>query len=111
MKAPPVLASCRRPGPNLETFHTRRHRSHAAEAEGIARSPRNPDAADDLVQATCERALRSIGQFRAGTRLDSWMFRIMRNLWIDGHRKSAREETADEDLANAVGEDGRRKRA
>ncbi|MCK4867954.1 MAG: RNA polymerase sigma factor [Alphaproteobacteria bacterium] len=39
--------------------------------------------ADDLVQAACERAIQRIGQWQPGTRLDSWMFRIMQNLWID----------------------------
>src|SRR5690606_18624422 len=38
------------------------------------------DAGDDLVQAACERALRNAEQFRPGTRMDSWMFRIMQNL-------------------------------
>ncbi|HLY58109.1 MAG TPA: RNA polymerase sigma factor, partial [Stellaceae bacterium] len=32
--------------------------------------------ADDLVQAACERALTRRHQFEAGTRFDSWMFRI-----------------------------------
>jgi len=42
--------------------------------------------ADDLVQAACERAIQRIGQWQPGTRLDSWMFRIMQNLWIDAIR-------------------------
>ena len=50
--------------------------------------------ADDLVQATVERALNSSGQWQPGTRFDSWMFRIARNLWIDTvraqNRRSAR---------------------
>ena len=74
-------------------------------ARSLARSP---DAADDLVQATCERALRSIGAFEAGTRLDSWMFRIMRNLWIDTYRKAANEAPADTWIGDTAGEDGRR---
>lgn len=41
------------------------------------------EEADDLVQAACERAIQRIGQWQPGTRLDSWMFRIMQNLWID----------------------------
>ena len=45
------------------------------------------DAGDDLVQAACERALRSADQFHAGTRMDSWMFRIMQNLWLDDRRR------------------------
>jgi len=48
---------------------------------------RAPDQADDLVQATCLRGLDRIAQFTVGTRLDSWLFRIMRNLWIDEHRR------------------------
>lgn len=44
------------------------------------------DRADDLVQSACERALRAQARFVPGTRLDAWMFRIIRNLWIDGLR-------------------------
>ena len=47
----------------------------------------NPDIADDLVQAACERALRGQDGFMPGTRFDSWMFRILRNLWLDSHRR------------------------
>lgn len=39
--------------------------------------------ADDLVQAACEKALTRLNQYEAGTRLDSWMFRIVQNQWID----------------------------
>lgn len=39
--------------------------------------------ADDLVQAACERALERCDQWEPGTRLDSWMYRIIQNLWID----------------------------
>ena len=47
--------------------------------------------ADDLVQLTVERALERSGQWRPGTRLDSWMFRIMKNAWIDETRGRARQ--------------------
>src|SRR5687767_7038001 len=53
---------------------------------------RNPADADDLTQATVERALRSRGQWAPGTRLDSWSFRIMRNLWIDTARARTRRD-------------------
>jgi RNA polymerase sigma-70 factor (ECF subfamily) len=70
---------------------------------------RNATDADDLTQATIERALRSRAQWQAGTRLDSWCYRIMRNLWIDtaraNARKSAREAPEEEGLS--VGEDPR----
>lgn len=66
------------------------------------------DQADDLVQASVEKALRNIGGFQPGTRLDAWLFRIMRNTWIDTIR--ARRDTSDIDAEGAqelVGEDGR----
>ena len=65
--------------------------------------------ADDLTQAALERALRSRGQWQEGSRLDSWAYRIMRNLWIDTARarvrKLAREAPEEEGLN--VGEDPR----
>ncbi|MBL8655660.1 MAG: RNA polymerase sigma factor [Alphaproteobacteria bacterium] len=45
-----------------------------------------PDQADDLVQAACERALTRIDQWQPGTRLDSWMFRIVQTIWLDERR-------------------------
>lgn len=47
-----------------------------------------PDA-DDLVQAACERALTNWTRFQPGTRMDSWMYRIIQNLWLDGRRRQA----------------------
>lgn len=44
---------------------------------------RNTDEADDLVQIALERALRNLDGWTRGTRLDAWMFRIMKNAWID----------------------------
>jgi RNA polymerase sigma factor (sigma-70 family) len=70
---------------------------------------RNSADADDLAQATIERALRSKAQWQPGTRLDSWAYRIMRNLWIDTARARSRKakiEASPED-ADAVGEDPR----
>ena len=70
---------------------------------------RNGADADDLAQATIERALRSRGQWEPGTRLDSWLYRIMRNLWIDTARARGRKEKheAPEGEAQFVGEDPR----
>ncbi|MCE7796198.1 RNA polymerase sigma factor [Sphingobium sufflavum] len=45
---------------------------------------------DDLCQMTIERALKARQQWAEGTRLDSWMYRIMRNLWIDEVRATNR---------------------
>ncbi len=58
-------------------------------AAGLAR---NPADADDLCQATIERALVSRQQWQDGTRLDSWMYRIMRNIWIDTARARTRHD-------------------
>lgn len=75
-------------------------------AHGLSR---NPAEADDLTQATVERALRSRGQWQEGTRLDSWLYRIMRNLWIDTGRARSRRlrHEAPEEEAEGIGEDPR----
>lgn len=41
------------------------------------------DIADDLVQATCVRALERGDQFVAGTRLDRWLFSILHSIWLN----------------------------
>lgn len=53
---------------------------------------RHREDADDLVQIALERALAHAGQWQAGTRLDSWLFRIMRNAWIDELRSRTRRD-------------------
>lgn len=57
-------------------------------ARGLTRSPED---GDDLVQAACERALTRRDQFEAGSRLDSWMYRIVQNIWIDSRRRQKKE--------------------
>lgn len=47
----------------------------------------SPALADDLVQSACERALSQEAMWTPGTRLDAWLFRIIRNIWIDGLRR------------------------
>jgi RNA polymerase sigma factor (sigma-70 family) len=61
--------------------------------------------ADDLVQVAVERALRHLDQWQDGTRLDSWMFRIMKNAWIDEVRARGRrdEVLAPEEAGEHVG--------
>lgn len=39
--------------------------------------------ADDLVQATCVRALERAGHYRPGTRLDRWLFSILHSIWLN----------------------------
>ena len=60
-----------------------------------------PDA-DDLVQTSCVRALSRAEQWQSGTRLDAWMYRLMRNVWIDETRKrSVRVGQGQEDAAES----------
>jgi RNA polymerase sigma-70 factor, ECF subfamily len=70
---------------------------------------RSADAGDDLAQATVERALSRIGQWQQGTRLDSWMYRIARNIAIDQARAAkVRGVQVDEEVLEGVtGDDGR----
>lgn len=51
-------------------------------------------AADDLVQSAYERALLHIEQCRPGSRVDSWMYRILYTQFIDNKRKTARQNNA-----------------
>lgn len=46
--------------------------------------------ADDLLQVALERALKARHQWAPGTRLDSWMMRIVHNCWIDEMRSRTR---------------------
>ena len=65
--------------------------------------------ADDLVQDAIERALRKAHLWKPGTRLDSWVFRIMQNAWIDTVRAGKVRATSsiDVDGFDAAGIDGR----
>jgi RNA polymerase sigma-70 factor (ECF subfamily) len=65
----------------------------------------DPHAADDLVQAGCERALARRHQWQDGTRLDSWMYRIMQNLWIDEKRGTAPMADTDDEQMQQVPEE------
>ena len=71
---------------------------------------RQREDADDLVQLALERALLRLDQWQPGTRLDSWMFTIMKNAWIDEVRARGRRdalllpEEAGENVGQAVGD-------
>jgi RNA polymerase sigma-70 factor (ECF subfamily) len=53
---------------------------------------RNPHDADDVVQIAVERALTRLDQWRSDAGLDGWMFKIVRNAWIDELRSRARRD-------------------
>ena len=65
--------------------------------------------ADDLAQMAAEKAFRSFGQYQAGTRFDSWLFRICRTVWIDTVRSQVRKSVheAPPETADHLGHDPR----
>jgi RNA polymerase sigma-70 factor (ECF subfamily) len=64
--------------------------------------------ADDVVQIALERALMRAEQFAPGTRLDCWLYAIVRNAWIDETRARTRRAKvfAAAELGERVGNDG-----
>jgi RNA polymerase sigma-70 factor, ECF subfamily len=54
---------------------------------------RNRTEAEDLVQETCLRALRAIGRLRPDGSVKSWLFTILRNVWLNQvrHRRTSPE--------------------
>ncbi len=74
-------------------------------AAGLTRDPAD---GDDLCQATVLRALDRRDQWQPGTRLDSWMMTMMRNIWIDEQRARTRrgQTFVAEEAGLGVGEGG-----
>lgn len=66
------------------------------------------ELADDLVQGACERALGASASRRDGVPFDAWVFRILRNFWIDGLRRQRTEGLSVdiEEHHDLVGSDG-----
>ncbi|MEM7500070.1 MAG: RNA polymerase sigma factor [Pseudomonadota bacterium] len=62
---------------------------------------------DDIVQMACVKALSRLDQFQPGSRLDSWMFQIVRNQFLDERRRRARHGApVDPDTASALSDGG-----
>ncbi|WP_055477715.1 sigma-70 family RNA polymerase sigma factor [Sphaerimonospora mesophila] len=67
---------------------------------GALRLTRNPADAEDLVQEVFARAFSNFHQFREGTNLRAWLYRILTNTYINTYRKQQRQpqRTAGEDI-------------
>ena len=55
------------------------------------RLTRNPQDAEDLLQDTFARAFAAFHQYRDGTNLKAWLFRILQNTYINTYRKKQRQ--------------------
>lgn len=55
------------------------------------RMTRNPTDAEDLVQETYAKAYAAFHQYRPGTNLKAWLYRILTNTFINSYRKKQRE--------------------
>ncbi len=106
-RASPVVSSQEERGKPLDEFQTalvdllpRLRRFARALVRDVAQ-------ADDMVQTAVERALRARHQWQAGTRLDRWLYRIVRNVWIDEIRTRGRRAKvfASEEHGLAIGID------
>ncbi len=55
------------------------------------RTTRNPADAEDLVQETYAKAFAAFHQYKPGTNLKAWLYRILTNTYINGYRKKQRQ--------------------
>jgi RNA polymerase sigma-70 factor (ECF subfamily) len=59
------------------------------------RMTRNPQDAEDLVQETYAKAFAAFHQFKPGTNLKAWLYRILTNAYINSYRKRQRQPVED----------------
>ncbi len=67
---------------------------------GALRMTRNPADAEDLVQEAFTKAFSSFHQYKPGTNLRAWLYRILTNTYINLYRKRQRspQESGTEDV-------------
>ena len=54
---------------------------------------RDVESAKDLLQETLYRALANKEKYNTGTNIKAWMYTIMRNIFINNYRRSAKQHT------------------
>ena len=108
-------ASMPSPGDDLGAGQTRRELSDTQRRERFAtealphvdrlysaalRYTRDPTDAEDLVQETMVKAYRSYHQYRPGTNLKAWLYRVLHTTYISMYRKAQRrpQEALQEEL-------------
>jgi RNA polymerase sigma-70 factor (ECF subfamily) len=62
----------------------------------------NKSNAEDLVQETYLKALRSFASFQPGTNFRAWMFRILRNTFLSSRSTLSQRMTVEIDAENAL---------
>ncbi len=60
---------------------------------GALRMSGKPEDAEDLVQDVYVRAIRFYQQFQPGTNIRAWLFKILKNTYINRFRRNARMPT------------------
>jgi RNA polymerase sigma-70 factor (ECF subfamily) len=108
--------------PDIRDLETDEQRAQRFETDALAyldqlygaalRMTRNPSDAEDIVQDTYAKAFASFHQFKPGTNLKAWLYRILTNTYINSYRKAQRqpqigsgEEIEDWQLAKAASHD------
>lgn len=61
---------------------------------------RDSESAKDLVQETIYRALANKEKYLDGTNIKAWLYTIMRNIFINNYRRSAKQNTIFDNTAN-----------
>jgi RNA polymerase sigma-70 factor, ECF subfamily len=83
------------PDPDRQRLHDRFERDVLPFLDQLysaaLRMTRNPADAEDLLQETFAKAFASFHQFREGTNLKAWLYRILTNTFINSYRKRQRE--------------------
>ena len=61
---------------------------------------RDSETAKDLLQETLYRALANREKYLAGTNIKAWLYTIMRNIFINNYRRTARQQTIFDNTSN-----------